>query len=59
MNKGLALLFAVFGTLLLAGISYSIALGNVWLVLLFSLLSVGFIGLGFVIKGKQRKRNGG
>jgi hypothetical protein len=57
MNKGLALFFAVFGTLLLAGISYSIALGNIWLVLLFSLLSIGFIGFGFVIKAKQRKRN--
>ena len=59
MNKGLALFFAIVGTLLLAGISYSLALGNVWLVLLFSLVSIGFIGFGFVVKAKQRKRNGG
>jgi uncharacterized membrane protein len=59
MNKGLALLFAIIGTALLAGISFAISLGNVWLVLLFSILSIGFIGFGFVVKAKQRKRNGG
>ncbi|TDF98647.1 DUF5325 family protein [Paenibacillus piri] len=59
MNKGLALFFAILGTILLAGISYSISLGNGWLVLLFSVLSVAFIGFGFVVKAKQRKRNGG
>jgi hypothetical protein len=59
MNKGLALLFAVVATLLLAAISYALSLGNVWLVLLFSILSIGFIGFGFIVKAKQRKRNGG
>ncbi|PZE21517.1 DUF5325 family protein [Paenibacillus xerothermodurans] len=57
MNKGLALLFAVLGTLLLAGVSYAIALGSVWLVLLFAVLSVTFIGFGFIIKAKLRKRS--
>ncbi|NOU95771.1 hypothetical protein GC093_21465 [Paenibacillus sp. LMG 31456] len=59
MNKGLALLFAICGTALLACISYSISLGNVWLVLLFSILSIAFIGFGFIVKAKLRRRNGG
>jgi hypothetical protein len=59
MNKGLALLFAIIGTLLLASISYALSIGNGWLVLLFSILSIGFIGSGFVVKAKLRKRNGG
>ncbi|MCS7464833.1 DUF5325 family protein [Paenibacillus doosanensis] len=59
MNKGLALFFAVVGTVLLACISLALSLGNVWLVLLFTILSVGFIGFGFVVKAKMRKRNGG
>ncbi|MDF2959292.1 MAG: hypothetical protein K0S39_1027 [Paenibacillus sp.] len=59
MNKGLALLFAIIGTALLASISYSISVGNLWLVLLFSILSIGFIGFGFIVKAKLRKKNGG
>ena len=56
MNKGLALFFALVGTLLLAGISLALSLGNLWLVILFSLASLGFIGFGFVVKAKQRRR---
>ncbi|MCU6790555.1 DUF5325 family protein [Paenibacillus sp. WQ 127069] len=59
MNKGLALVFAVIGTLLLTAISYAMSIGNGWLVGLFSILSIGFIGFGFVVKAKLRKRNGG
>jgi len=59
MNKSLALLFAVIGTALLACISYAISLGNVWLVLLFSIVSIVFIGVGFIVKAKQTKKNGG
>ncbi|ULL20031.1 hypothetical protein DVH26_30415 [Paenibacillus sp. H1-7] len=58
MNKGLALLFAIVGTLLLAGISFSLSVGNGWLALLFSVLSIGFIGFGFVVKARLRRRNG-
>ncbi|OXM87080.1 DUF5325 family protein [Paenibacillus rigui] len=56
MNKGLALLFAIVGTLLLAGISLGLSLGNLWLVIFFTLASIGFIGFGFVVKAKQRRR---
>ncbi|MEW9700649.1 DUF5325 family protein [Paenibacillus sp. SI8] len=56
MNKPLAFLFAVIGTLLLAGISLFIALRQPWMVLLFAVISLGFIGYGFVVKAKLRKR---
>jgi hypothetical protein len=56
MNKGLALLFAIIGTALLAAISYAMSIGNIGLVLLFSLLSVAFIGFGFIVKAKIKKR---
>ncbi|NHN33595.1 DUF5325 family protein [Paenibacillus agricola] len=59
MNKSLALLFAVIGTALLASISYAMSIGNIWLVLLFSIVSLFFIGFGFIVKAKIRKRNGG
>ncbi|MEC0230049.1 DUF5325 family protein [Paenibacillus alba] len=57
MSKPLALLFAVVGTLLLAGISLFIALRQPWLVLACCIVSLGFIGYGFVVKAKIRKRN--
>ncbi|GFZ77048.1 hypothetical protein GCM10008018_23200 [Paenibacillus marchantiophytorum] len=57
MSKPLALLFAVVGTLLLAGISLFIALRQPWLVLLCCIVSLGFIGYGFAVKAKIRKRN--
>jgi len=59
MSKGLGLLFAIVGTALLACISLALSLGNGWLVLLFSVLSIGFIGFGFVVKARIRRRNGG
>ncbi|TXK77541.1 DUF5325 family protein [Paenibacillus sp. N3.4] len=57
MSKPLAFLFAFVGTLLLASISLFIALKQPWLVLVCSILSLGFIGYGFVVKAKIRKRN--
>lgn len=56
MNKGLALFFAITGTILLAGIGFAISMRSLWLVLLFSVVSVLFIGLGFITKAKLRKR---
>jgi hypothetical protein len=52
----MALFFAVGGTVLLAVIAWFIAAGQPWLVLLASLLTIGFIGYGFVFKAKQRRR---
>lgn len=57
MNKPLALLFAVVGTLLLASISLFIALREPWMALLFTLISLGFIGYGFAMKAKMRRKN--
>ncbi|MDR6554086.1 DUF5325 family protein [Paenibacillus qinlingensis] len=57
MSKPLALLFAVVGTLLLASISLFIALREPWMVLLFTLISLGFIGYGFAVKAKMRRKN--
>ncbi|MCZ8522765.1 MULTISPECIES: hypothetical protein [Paenibacillus] len=58
MNKGLGLLWALIGTALLATISYAMATGKPGMAVLFSLISLFFIGAGFVIKAKQRKRSG-
>jgi hypothetical protein len=57
MNKPLALLFAVVGTLLLASISLFIALRQPWMILTCSIISLGFIGYGFAVKAKIRKKN--
>ncbi|WP_248928064.1 DUF5325 family protein [Paenibacillus hamazuiensis] len=56
MSKGLALFFAVVGAALLAGIGFAISLHSIWLVLLFSIVSILFIGAGFITKAKLRKR---
>ncbi|EGL18430.1 MULTISPECIES: DUF5325 family protein [Paenibacillus] len=56
MSRGLALLFAVIGTLLLAGISFAIALREPLLVVLFIVLSIGFMGFGFATKAKMRRK---
>ncbi|OCT16634.1 hypothetical protein A8709_08130 [Paenibacillus pectinilyticus] len=57
MSKPLALLFAVVGTLLLACISLFIALRLPWMVLASSLIALGFIGYGFAVKVKMRRKN--
>ncbi|MDQ1912019.1 hypothetical protein RAC89_16670 [Paenibacillus sp. GD4] len=56
MNKGLALFFAFVGTALLAAISYFMAAGRPWMALLFGGISLLFIGAGFIIKAKSRKK---
>jgi hypothetical protein len=60
MNKPLALLFAVIGILLLSSISFFISLGLPWMVLLSSIAALLFIGYGFGLKAKlRRKQNDG
>ena len=59
MSKPQALFFAFFGVLLLLGISFSITLRSIWLVLAFSVASILFIGIGFMFKARARKRNNG
>lgn len=57
MNRSLALVFAVLGTLLLISISFFITQHQPWLVLTSSIVSIVFIGYGFVIKVKTRRKN--
>jgi hypothetical protein len=56
MNKPLALLFAIVGTLLLTSISLFITLKQPWLVLLSAVIALFFIGFGFIVKAKLRKK---
>jgi NADH:ubiquinone oxidoreductase subunit 3 (subunit A) len=56
LKKPMALFFAVFGVLLLVAIPISISFRQPWLVLFFSILSIAFIGFGFVVKARLRKK---
>ncbi|MNI45714.1 hypothetical protein D3C73_1001530 [compost metagenome] len=56
MNKPLALLFAVVGTALLAAISLFISLRMPWMSILFGVIALFFIGFGFIVKAKLRKK---
>jgi len=58
MSKPLALLFAVIGTLLLASISFFISVRQPWMVLVCSVAALLFIGWGFAVKARLRKKNG-
>ncbi|MDF2725445.1 MAG: hypothetical protein K0Q59_5122 [Paenibacillus sp.] len=56
MNRPLALLFAVIGTALLVGIALAISFGNGLAVALCSVGSLLFIGFGFSVKAKLRRK---
>ncbi len=56
MSKPLALLFAVVGVLLLTAIPIAMSFRQPWLVLIFSISAICFIGFGFVLKAKLRKK---
>jgi hypothetical protein len=56
MSKGLALLFAFIGAALMAGIGYGVAARSAWMIILFIIISILFIGFGFIVKAKLRKR---
>lgn len=55
MSKPIALLYAIISVLLLSGISLAMSYQRGWLVLVFSIASVLFIAMGFIIKAKLRK----
>jgi uncharacterized membrane protein len=57
VSRSLALLFAVVGTLLLVSISFFMTQHQPWLVLLASIVSLLFIGFGFVVKARVRRKN--
>lgn len=56
MNKPLALLFAVIATLLLASISIFLSLRMPWMAFLSTVVSILFIGFGFIVKARLRKK---
>jgi hypothetical protein len=56
MSKPLALLFAVVGILLLTSISFFISQGMPWMILFSSAAALLFIGYGFGVKAKMRKK---
>ncbi len=57
MNKGLALYFAVMGTVLLAAAAGSLSFRMPWLSITLFVLTLLHIGLGFVVKARLRKKN--
>lgn len=55
MSKTLSLTFALLGSALLLATAISISY-NVWLTVLFAVLSVASIGSGFVLKARLRRK---
>lgn len=59
MSKPFALLYAVLSTLLMTATAISISYG-LWPALALALITLVFIGSGFMIKARlRRKQNGG
>lgn len=56
MSRIQALFFAITGVVLLLAVSFSISLRNVWMTLLFAACAILFIGFGFMLKAKDRKK---
>ncbi|RKN62883.1 DUF5325 family protein [Paenibacillus ginsengarvi] len=56
MSRLLSLLFALVGTGLLVGIAAAISYGNIAAVWLCSIGSIAFIGYGFSLKAKLRRK---
>ncbi|MGZ9585386.1 hypothetical protein [Paenibacillus marinisediminis] len=57
MNKGLALWFACSSIALLMATAIAIT-SSAWLAILFGVLSILNMGLGFVVKARLRRREG-
>jgi nicotinamide riboside transporter PnuC len=57
VSRSLGLVFAVVGTLLLVSISFFMTQHQPWLVLLASIVSIIFIGFGFVVKVRMRRND--
>ncbi|QAY68192.1 hypothetical protein [Paenibacillus protaetiae] len=57
MSKPLSLLFAVISTLLMSATAISIS-HNLWYTLLLSIVTIGFIGIGFIVRGRSLRRQG-
>jgi hypothetical protein len=57
MGRFQALFFAVSAIVLLLGVSFSISLRNGWLALLFGIAAFLWIGFGFAMKARARRRH--
>jgi hypothetical protein len=56
MNRLLALVFSLAGVVLLTAIGFAFSIGSGWLVVLFTIAAIGWIGLGFVVKARSQRR---
>lgn len=56
MNKGLSLYFAIMGTLLLVASAGSFSFRNTTASVIIILLTIGHIGMGFVVKARLRRK---
>ena len=56
MSKTLSLLFAVLSVIGMLATAFSIS-SNVWLALLFGVVTLLVTGLGFVVKARLRKKS--
>ncbi|MDF2924033.1 MAG: hypothetical protein K0R57_2947 [Paenibacillaceae bacterium] len=56
MPRYQALLFATIGVVLLIGISFFISLGRPWLTVLCALAAILWIGTGFMVKARARRK---
>ncbi|RAV06313.1 DUF5325 family protein [Paenibacillus sp. YN15] len=59
MPRWMALLFACIGILLLAGVSFFISLRSLWGVVLCGAAALLWIGFGFGMKARARRRQAG
>ncbi len=59
MNRSLALLFAVVSVALLCGVSLSIAYRSLLGAVLCIVGAIGFMGYGFVLSARMRRKRGG
>lgn len=59
MKPAMALIFAFIGVLLMMGIGISMAYGSPWMAVLFSILTIGFMGYSFALKARLRRRQEG
>ncbi|WP_314591187.1 hypothetical protein [Paenibacillus terrigena] len=55
MTKSLSLLFAVINIVFMLAIAISIAI-SIWLVLLFTLCLIGFMGFSFAMKARLDRK---
>jgi fatty acid desaturase len=56
MQRSLAFLFAVIGTVFLIAIAFFVSARQPWMVLLSILLTLGFFGFSFATKARLRRK---